>query len=475
MIFTTLAFLAFLLVVLPLYWALRKDRWRQWLLLGANFFFYGWWDWRFTSLLLAVILVSWGSGLAIARGGAGTVLARRWMYGACTVQLLLLGYFKYANFFLGSLQSAVVQLGGEVTWTTLNIILPAGISFYVFQAISYIVSVYRGKVGVEASLVKLGVYLSFFPHLVAGPIIHAGYFLPQLETKRLFDPARFFEGCRKFATGFLYKAVFADNLAQLVEPVFHSPASQSNLSVLGGSLAFYGQIYFDFAGYSLMAIGVSNMFGYLLPDNFDHPYRAASMIDFWRRWHISLSTWLRDYVYIPLGGNRGSRLFQYRNLFITMFLGGLWHGASWNFVLWGVIHGTALCLNHAWRTWREGKWNASSPVLAAGAQLGGVLLTQCVVFLCWIPFRATSFADSLTILRSLGSLLGGSLGVAVAFPWLLVILPVLADTCLVGQHRWRERFALRSNWALYAVLLAALLTGLLFMHVGNVPFIYFQF
>ncbi len=475
MIFTTLAFLAFLLILLPVYWALRDDRWRQWLLLAGNLFFYGWWDWRFTVLLLAVILISWASGLAIGRAGSGSRRALVWMYGACTSLLLVLGYFKYANFFLGSLQAAVRQFGGEVSWTTLNIILPAGISFYIFQAISYLVSVYRGKVGSEPSVVRLGVYLSFFPHLVAGPIIHAGYFLPQLESKRRYDAALFFEGARKFSIGFLYKAVFADNLAPLVDAVFRAPAAHSNLSVFGGCLAFYGQIYFDFAGYSLMAIGISNMFGYLLPDNFNHPYRASSVIDFWHRWHISLSTWLRDYVYIPLGGNRGSRLFQYRNVVVTMFLGGLWHGASWNFVLWGLIHAAALCVNHEWRAWRDGRWTQCPPAIAFFGRLGGILLTQTIVFLCWIPFRATSFADSWAIFGSLGRLIAGNPGAAIAFPWLLAALPLLADTWLVGQSRWRDRFAFHSNTALYVVLLLALLVGLLFMHVGSVPFIYFQF
>jgi len=481
MIFTTLPFLVFLAVTLAAYWALREDRWRHPLLLAANLFFYGWWDWRFTSLLLAVIAISYVAALRVGAAQPGGRTARAWMYAACFGQLALLGYFKYANFFLGSLKGAIEGLGGQVGWTTLSIILPAGISFYIFQAISYIVSVYRGKLPPETSAVRLGVYLSFFPHLVAGPIIHAPTFLPQLRSPRRLDPAQFIEGCRQFAVGFLYKAVFADNLAGWVDPVFRAPADSSNLGLLGGSLAFYGQIYFDFAGYSIMAIGVSKLFGYVIPDNFDHPYGATSLIDFWRRWHISLSSWLRDYVYIPLGGNRGTRAGMYRNLIVTMFLGGLWHGASWNFVLWGTIHGLALCANHAWRT-RVGESDGfirtlrERPALAASWSVLSFLLTQGIVFLCWVPFRAANFHDTLHILSGLGSLLWSPWGAAaIGFPWLLAILPLLADTWLADNRSLAGRFAVRSNVALYAAIGLALLVGLLFMHAGTVAFIYFQF
>jgi len=475
MLFTTIAFAIFLLITLGLYWSFRSDAWRHPLIFLANLVFYGWWDWRFVALLLAVIGVSYGCALGISRAAARRSRARGWLILACGSQLALLAYFKYANFFLDSLKRIVEQTGAHAGWTTLHIILPVGISFYIFQGLSYVISVYEQRVPAERSLLKVGVYLSFFPHLVAGPIIHATYFLPQLASARRFDAAQFIEGARKFAIGFLYKAVFADNLAKFVDPVFAAPAGQSNLAVFAGCLGFYGQIYFDFAGYSLMAIGVANFFGYLLPDNFNHPYRAASMIDFWRRWHISLSTWLRDYLYIPLGGNRGPRWFQYRNLLITMLLGGLWHGASWNFIWWGAIHGVALCVNHAWRTWRPPSADPRPAGPRALAVMASWLATQAVVFLCWIPFRAASFADVLVILRKLGGLLLENPGVAVGVPWLLLTIPLIADTWIVGSRRLTDRWALRSNFALYAIIALALLTALLFMHVGKVAFIYFQF
>jgi len=471
MIFSTLAFVLFLAAVLPVYWLLRSDRWRLPLLFFATVFFYGWWDWRFTALLLFVIVVAYAGGRALARAVTGGGRAKATLWFACGVQLAVLGYFKYADFFIANVRSVAESVGLELGWTTLNLVLPVGISFYIFQAISYLVSVYRGTVLAERSFLKLGVYLGFFPHLVAGPIIHAKTFLPQLASKRILDPDLFLEGWRKFAIGLLYKSVFADNIAPFVDRVYADVCAQSSLAVAGACLGFYGQIYFDFAGYSLMAIGVANMFGYLLPDNFNHPYRAASVIDFWRRWHISLSTWLRDYVYIPLGGNRGPRWTTYRNLMTTMFLGGLWHGADWNFLLWGTAHGAALCLNHAWAASSRAAWLAGSRLFA----FSSLLFTQLFVFLCWVPFRAESGADTVAVYSKLAEVATTVWQASQPIPWMLFLLPLLADTWLVGSEKFIGRFRFRSNPALYVVLGLSLAIGILFMHVGYAPFVYFQF
>lgn len=471
MIFSTLAFVLFLAAVLPVYWMLRSDRWRLPLLFAANFFFYGWWDWRFTALLLFVIVVAYAGGRWLARAVAGEGPAKVILWFSCGVQLAVLGYFKYADFFIENVRRTAEAMGWQPTWTTLNLVLPVGISFYIFQAISYLVSVYRGSIGCERSFLKLGVYLGFFPHLVAGPIIHAKTFLPQLASKRVFDPDVFLDGCRKFAIGLLYKSVFADNIAPFVDRVFADVSAQPPLAVAGGCLGFYGQIYFDFAGYSLMAIGVANMLGYYLPDNFNHPYRATSLIEFWRRWHISLSTWLRDYVYIPLGGNRGPRWTMYRNLLVTMFLGGLWHGADWNFVIWGIAHGLALCLNHAWCAGRSAAALAGSRTFAVFS----FFVTQLFVFLCWVPFRTDSWAGTLVVWEKLSALFVSAWQMSQPLPWLLLLLPLLADTFLVGSTRFTERCRIRSTPALYAVIALSLVVGLLFMHIGYAPFIYFQF
>ncbi len=471
MIFNTLTFAVFLAAVLPLYWILRSDRWRLPLLFAANFFFYGWWDWRFVALLLFVIAVAYAGGILLAGRTVASRGAKTILWTACGLQLAVLGYFKYADFFISNVRNVAEAMGVEPGWTALNLILPVGISFYIFQAISYLVSVYRQTVPCERSFLKLGVYLGFFPHLVAGPIIHAKTFLPQLAVERVFDPNVFLEGCRKFAVGFLYKSVFADNIAPFVDKVFADVGAQSSLAVAGGCLGFYAQIYFDFAGYSLMAIGVANLFGYFLPDNFDYPYRASSVIEFWRRWHISLSTWLRDYVYIPLGGNRGSRSALYRNLMVTMFLGGLWHGADWNFVLWGTAHGTALCVNHAWAAGKSASALAGNRLFLVCS----FLATQLFVFLCWVPFRAESGADTLLVWSKLCEFASFAWQASQPVPWLLLLLPLLADTWLVGSGKFTSRFRITSPVAFYLVLAASAAAGLLFMHVGFAPFIYFQF
>lgn len=474
MVFTTIPFFFFLVIVLGTYWMLREDRWRHPFLLFANFFFYGWWDWRFIALLALVIFIAYIGGELIEEERNASS-RKYWMILTCTFLLGVLAYFKYTNFFLASLRDLMQQMGGHVAWTTLKIILPAGISFYIFQAISYVVTIYRRKLVAEKSIIKLGVYLSFFPHLVAGPIIHAPTFLPQLAEKRFFHPAFFVEGARKFALGFLYKAVFADHLAAVVNPIFETLSQQTPLLLFGGCLGFYGQIYFDFAGYSLMAIGVANLLGYTLPDNFNFPYRASSLIDFWHRWHISLSTWLRDYLYIPLGGNRCSMPRNYANIMVTMLLGGLWHGASWNFLWWGGMHGATLCVNHFWRR--------VAPKKIVVPKFIGWILTQFIVFCCWIPFRAATLHDTIWIFQQLGKgvimlidlMPAAFSSAAISFPWLLVILPLFFDMVFNGNQAWRERCSIHSTTLFYGIIIIALLIGLLFMPSGTVPFIYFQF
>lgn len=479
MVFHSLIFLLFIALLVPAYWGLKSDRWRHPLLFAANFLFYGWWDWRFTSLLFGVMVTTWVGGLWIA----GTLdhpqkNPRQALFWCCAVQLGVLGYFKYANFFSGSFQNALQAVGINPGWTTLNIILPAGISFYIFQAISYLASIYQKKLTVEKRFVKLGVYLGFFPHLVAGPIIRADYFLPQLAAPRAFDGVLFFSGCRKFVIGLLYKAVFADNLAAAVNPIYSSLAGKSGTSIFGACLGFYGQIYFDFAGYSLMAIGVANLLGYTLPDNFSFPYGAASLVDFWRRWHISLSTWLRDYVYIPLGGNRLGVPRQYGNLMVTMLLGGLWHGANWNFVLWGGLHGLGLCANHLWVGARGrflvGNWANTTAARTVGLTASW-LLVQGFVLLCWVPFRAQSSADTGTIFEGLLAFVSGHGGEARNFPWLLATLPLIADTFLVSSRERATSGLIRNPVAAALAFTVSLLVLFLFMRSERVPFIYFQF
>ena len=330
MIFTSITFFLFYAAVLGLYWLVRGQAQRVWLLLIASQVFYAWWDWRFLFLMWFVTFVSYIGGIVVDRN-------ERWRKPALVISivlvLLMLGIFKYFNFFVDSAVSLGNDLGFHMSPHVLNIILPVGISFFTFEAISYVVDIYRREIHAERNIVYTGMYISFFPHLAAGPILRAHDFMPQLRTPKKFDGAEFLIGIKLFLIGYVYKAVFSDGVSPFVDEVYQHLAIYDNLSLVSATVGFYAQIYFDFCGYSLMAIGMARTFGYTLMRNFDFPYISRNITEFWRRWHISLSTWLRDYLYIPLGGNRHGEWKRKRNLMLTMLLGGLWHGANWNFVV----------------------------------------------------------------------------------------------------------------------------------------------
>jgi alginate O-acetyltransferase complex protein AlgI len=480
MLFNSGSFLCFLLLILPTYWLLPSNFLRKLLLVGASFVFYAWWDWRFLGLLCFVILsVFFGARLVLFERRKGN-RRRALLYLWCClgVELAVLAFFKYCNFFEDNLLLALQNLGVHATSSSLTfkVLLPIGISFYTFHAITLAVDTFRGTVDREISLLDVALYIAFFPQLVAGPIVRATAFLPQLEVKRTFDGEDLFVALQSIGVGFLYKVVFADAIAPFVDSVFKAPDEFSWVYLLAGALGFYCQIYFDFNGYSLIAIGVSRLFGYRLPDNFNFPYCATSLTNFWRRWHISLSTWLRDYLYIPLGGNRVPLQKQLRNLMCTMLLGGLWHGASWNFVLWGGVHGAVLC---AEKLIHGGRFGKERPEFSIGIGLVvGWVISQIVVFLLWIPFRASNFQDMLNFisgmfsLRSSHSPLEQQTGM---IPWLLLVLPIVCDTFVVRSLRvWREKPAVNPELA-FAILVVVTLCVALLAKTGLRPFIYFQF
>lgn len=480
MLFNSGSFFCFLLLVLLGYWLLPANSLRKILLVGASLLFYGWWDWRFLGLLGFVILsVFFGARLVLLERRKGN-RRRALMYLWCClgVELAVLGFFKYFNFFEDNLLLGLQSLGvhANAAGPTIRILLPIGISFYTFHAITLAVDTFRGTVDRKVSLLDVALYIAFFPQLVAGPIVRATVFLPQIEKKQTLDGNDLFVAVQSIGLGFLYKVVFADAIAPFVDFVFQAPAQLSWVYLLAGGLGFYCQIYFDFNGYSLIAIGVSRLFGYRLPDNFNFPYCATSLTTFWHRWHISLSTWLRDYLYIPLGGNRGSLSKQLRNLMCTMLLGGLWHGASWNFVLWGGTHGAILC---AEKLIQGGRPRKEQREFALSIGLGfGWVITQVIVFLLWIPFRASNFQDTLNFIAGILSLRPGTSAVeqqAGMIPWLLLLLPVFCDTFVVRSLRaWREKPALTPGLA-FAILVLATLSVALLAKTGLRPFIYFQF
>ncbi len=459
------------MIVLPLSWLLmpRGERWRPFIV-AASFVFYSAWDWRFVFLL--AVSVVWNHVFAHAIHRNATARSKGLLVAALAGNVALLGYFKYYDFFVSSTHNLFALAGVDVPLEVRGIVLPVGISFFTFMGIAYVVDVYRGDFE-PVSLSKFAAYLSFFPHLVAGPIVRPGELIPQLETPR--DP-RYVDTARAFfliGTGLFMKVVISNHLASsIVDDVFGAPNQHSSLEVLVGVYAYAVQIYADFFGYTSMAIGLALLLGFRFPQNFDSPYAAVSIQDFWRRWHMTLSRWLRDYVYIPLGGNRGGRLLTYRNLMLTMLIGGLWHGAGWTFVAWGAIHGAALASERWWHERPGFVERPSTPLRRAWQRFA----TFHVVCFAWIFFRSDSFADAWEIIVRLFTAWGE--------PSPLVTGGVLAAMAVgIGSQYLPTRFPLglmarfsRLPVPAQAVVLSVALLG---THTlgpeGVAPFIYFQF
>src|SRR6266480_130995 len=347
MSFVEFRFLWFFLIVFAVYWAMRGNTERKIWLLICSYAFYAAWNWKFLFLLFGSMALDYTVGMMMARS-QNPRTRRAWLIASLCANLGVLGFFKYFNFFISSASEFSAWLGLPVSVSTLNVVLPVGISFYTFQSMSYTIDVYRGRQAPVSNFLDLALFISFFTHLVAGPIMPAVFFLPQLASARKFSDVDVRGALLLFLSGFIKKACVADAVAPIVDRYFDHPAAFTATSAWIAVLFYAIQIYCDFSGYTDMAIAAARLLGYQLPTNFQFPYFARNVSDFWGRWHISLSSWLRDYLYIPLGGNRGSRGFAYRNVMITILLGGRWHGAAWTFVIWGALHGTAL-LNH--REW----------------------------------------------------------------------------------------------------------------------------
>lgn len=412
-------FLYFPVVFFGFFWIARNSHGLAALWLAtASLFFYGWWNPQFVLLLLASIAFNYAMGYAIghARVADSSLSRAKWILAvtiACN--LALLSYFKYANFLINTSN----QLTGT-DWSLADIILPLGISFFTFTQIAFLVDVYRG-IAREYNFIHYLLFVTYFPHLIAGPVLHHKQMMPQFghsETYKLnIDNVNI--GLTIFTVGLFKKVLLADQFALYANPIFDAATGGGQLQLLEawiGALAYTLQLYFDFSGYSDMAIGLSRMFNVKLPLNFNSPYKATNIIEFWRRWHMTLSAFLRDYLYIPLGGNRYGSTRRYINLLATMLLGGLWHGANWTFVLWGGLHGFYLFINHGWQAL---SLRLRLPRLPGGALAAG-LLTFIVVVIAWVPFRANSLETAVRILKAMGGLNGVSLpmGIELHFPWL---------------------------------------------------------
>lgn len=398
MLFNTPEYFFFFLAVLTGAWALAGfSSLRILMLLAASFYFYASNNSWQTLLLLFTTTVDYWICLALMRTDDPT-RRRHLLLVSVVSNLGLLAWFKYANFFGDSVAHLAELCGVQLSWITLNIALPVGISFYTFEALSYTIDVYRRRIPAEPRWTRLAFLVTFFPHLIAGPIIRAADFFPQIGRRPTLSVVEFERSLALIASGLIKKLVFADSLAVFADAAFDDPASAGTARTWLGVYAFAFQIYFDFSGYTDIAIGCARLLGFNLPENFCRPYAAASITDFWRRWHISLSTWLRDYLYISLGGNRmASRFGVYRNLMITMLLGGLWHGAAWTFVLWGLLHGLYLC---AERAFAFPSANAEHGIRAlAPGRLLAVVFTFHVVVVTWLPFRAEDLGHLGAMLR----------------------------------------------------------------------------
>jgi D-alanyl-lipoteichoic acid acyltransferase DltB (MBOAT superfamily) len=483
MIFNSVTFLIFLAAFFPLYFALR-GRARLWLCLVAGYVFYGWWDWRFLSLIVFTTVMDYSFGRYIAqhddprRRRAGVV-------ASVVMNLGFLAIFKYFNFFAASLAALIEGLGMQPSWTTLHIILPVGISFYTFQSLSYTVDVYRRKLEPEHDLVKFAAFVSLFPQLMAGPIVRAYDLLPQMGTDHKFDWARWNSGMGRVLWGFFKKVAIADSLAPFVDQVFNAPQSFSALHLTLGVVFYSFQIYCDFSGYSDIAIGLARMMGFQFPENFRSPYFSRSFSEFWTRWHISLSSWLRDYLYIPLGGNRHGTLGTYRNNMVTMLLGGLWHGANWAFVFWGFLHGLYLILQRVLSpVWRAVVRVARFPRwLDDGVCLATVYL---LTLLAWVYFRAGSIGlaggDAFGTANAVLS--GIFTGEGWAFATVINKFQALKAFLLIGillavelsNNRWHWNVQQVQRPVLRLASFATLLWLLAFFGTfGSNAFIYFQF
>ncbi|MFG0261475.1 MAG: MBOAT family O-acyltransferase, partial [Novipirellula sp. JB048] len=475
MLFNSFAFAVFLPITFVCYWLLhrRSLRVQNLWLLAASYLFYGWWDWRFLALIAISSAVDFTVGNRLT-AATRDHHRRRWLMLSIIANLGILGFFKYYNFFIESFVDASERLGIQANLYTLQIILPVGISFYTFQSLSYTIDVYRKHVEPTRDWIAFFAYVSFFPQLVAGPIERAAHLLPQFLRPRTFDPIRAKDGLRQILWGLFKKVVIADNLAPMVDQIFANYSEHNGTTLMLGVLYFAIQIYCDFSGYSDIAIGTARLFGFDLMRNFAYPYFSRDIGEFWRRWHISLSTWFRDYVYIPLGGSRtDSKTRHMINLLITFTVSGFWHGANWTFVVWGLLHGLyylplVLTDNHKRHhdTVAKGRW---LPHPREIVQMGS---TFALVLLAWIFFRADSVPHALSYITQL-----------IITPWyfpdFMKGLPYLGLLLCIEWVQRDQPHALQIErlpvWVRWPAYYSLILLMFQYGNTGHVPFIYFQF
>lgn len=466
MVFNSDIFVLFALLFFPIYFLAPSVKVQNGVALLGSYVFYGWWDWRFLFLIgFATVFNYWVAQRVTGPKG------KAWVWTAVIVNLGILSVFKYFNFFVDSFVSLLAAFGFAASTSTLSIILPVGISFFTFQSMSYVLDVRRGRLAARFSLLQFATYIALFPQLVAGPIVRAARLLPQLTDKRRFRWANLWIGAEQVMIGLVMKIVIADRLAPIVDRTFDQPALDNAAVLVLGVVFFAFQIYCDFAGYSLIAIGLGRIMGLTFGVNFRRPYLALDFSDFWRRWHISLSSWLRDYLYISMGGNRGTALNTNRNLMVTMLLGGLWHGAAWTFVVWGGLHGLYLIAGRA----VQRHLSPRPGFVLRWVRRLGVFAAVCVA---WVFFRADSFQGAMDILSGIvlpqgfsPGRIGNKFEVAIGLTWIALLM--LSEIAREDSARARTILLRRDVRLVKFACLALALT--LFGVFDGGAFVYFQF
>ena len=403
MLFNSFQFLFFLPLVFAIYWGVNKKGLplQNFLLLAASYFFYACWDWRFLFLLLFSTALDYFTGIKMAEAKSQNY-KKFWFWLSIIINLGFLGIFKYYNFFADSFSAALSGLGIHANFWTLKVILPVGISFYTFHGLSYVIDIYKGRIKPERNIITYSLFVSYFPLLVAGPIERATHLLPQVKKKRVFDYSKAIDGVHQIIWGLFKKVVIADNCALYANDIFDNYQSMNSLSLLLGAVYFSFQIYGDFSGYSDIAIGTSKLFGIDLLRNFNYPYFSRDIAEFWRKWHISLTTWFRDYLYIPLGGSKGGMLMKIRNTFIIFLVSGFWHGANWTFIAWGALNAiyfVPLLITKNNRNNLDAV--ASGKSLPTIKEFAGMLLTFLLMAFAWIFFRAKTVSEACSYIKKM--------------------------------------------------------------------------
>ncbi|MBS1778719.1 MAG: MBOAT family protein [Bacteroidetes bacterium] len=470
MFFNSFEFAVFLPIVFALYWLNTKVKYQNILIFIASYIFYGWWDWRFVGLLMLSTLIDYGSGFLVAGDGK---YRKTFLWVSLANNLLVLGIFKYYNFFSAELSHLLNAIGFHIHPYILNIVLPVGISFYTFHGMSYVIDIYRKNINPEKSFIDYAMFVSFFPLLVAGPIERAAHLLPQIKQQRKFNYKQGVEGLRLILYGLIKKVVIADTLSPIVDDIFGNYNNYSGSTLILGAVYFAFQIYGDFSGYSDIAIGTAKLFGFELLSNFKFPYFSRDIAEFWRRWHISLSSWFRDYVYIPLGGSRRGKAIAVRNTMIIFLISGFWHGAKWNFIVWGGIHALGflpiLLLGHNRKN--VNTVVAENKGIPGAKDIMQMVFTFLFVTLAWIFFRATDITTAIGYISAMKTHLF-TMPLMKSFLFVYILPFLIVD----WNFRRDERvLPMPSNKLLrYSIYIVSIF--LILDHCNsNASFIYFQF